>query len=339
MVLARLWSQFTDASARYAGGVFFLLALGVLGELAGAKYLGPNTIPHNLVQGFSDAFLVTSVLAILVDPYLKRRMQHESGWSALFGYLNPNAPEGLREALKDLAVCQRYYTNAAWTLSFAWHDEAKKVLAVTMEVTYTGINIDLKAYRPSAKPWVLASTDGHQSEYLRYALNCPGHIQPVDVRGDDLEPHTIYQDDGSVCIDIGRLARGRAIPPGAHFNIVQTARMYRHANGYVPLQHDRYIEKLPLTLTGPALKDLDVRVTHPREEGRRVPAEWKRLAGSSRNPESRTFGRATPGQITLISWYLANNKNHTASATSDEQAAEVLSHDKGLDTKSSMHNS
>lgn len=307
-VLVGFWHKITDASTRYAWGVFFLLVLGVMGQLAGAKYLRSDTAPRLLVQGFSDAFLITSVLAVLVDPYLKRRMQHESGWSALFGYLNPNAPEGLREALKDLAVCERYFTNAAWTLTFSWRDEARKIIAVTMEVTYTGINIDLKAYRPKGKPWMLASTDDYESEYLRYSLSCPGHIDPVDVRGNDLVPYTTVQDDGSIYIDTARLAPGRAIPPGAHFNIVQCARMYRHASGYVPIQHDRYIEKVLLTLTGPALKDLDVRVTHPREEGRRIPAEWKRLASSQKNPESRNFGRATPGQITLVSWYLTNHK-------------------------------
>jgi hypothetical protein len=306
--VVKLWSQATDASARYAWGVFFLLLLGITGELAGPKYLGPDTVPNSLIQGFSGAFLVTGVLAVLVDPYLKRRMQHESGWSALFGYLNPNAPAGLREALKDLAVCERFYTNAAWTLTFAWHDESKKILAVTMQVTYTGINIDLKPFRPKGKPWVLASTDGYQSEYLRYSLSCPGHIDPVDIREDELRPYTVVQDDGAIYIDTARLAPGRVIPSGANFDVVQCARMYRHASGYVPLQHDRYIEKLPLTLTGPALKDLDVRVTHPREEGRSVPAEWKRLASSTKNPESRNFGRATPGQITLVSWLLANNR-------------------------------
>lgn len=317
-VLARLWSQLTDASARYAWGVFFLLALGITGELAGAKYFAPDTVPRSLVQGFSDAFLVTGVLAILVDPYLKRRMQHESGWSALFGFLNPNAPEGLREALMDLAICERYYTKAAWVLTFSWHNEAERILAVTMEVTYTGINLDLKAYRPKAKPWVLASTDGLQSEYLRYSLSCPGHIQPVDVRGDDLEPFTAQQDDGSICIDTGRLAAGRAIPTGERFDVVQCARMYRHASGYVPLQHDRYIERVNLTLGGPALKDLDVRISHPREEGRRTPAEWKRLAGSARNPESRAFGRATPGQITLVSWYLANHRANSGGSVTNK---------------------
>ena len=305
-VLVKLWSRVTDASVRYAWGVFLLLLAGVAAEFAGSKYLQPDSVPRSLVQGFGDAFLVTGVLALLVDPYLKSRMQQESGWSALFGYLNPNAPEGLREALKDLAVCQRYYTRAAWKITFEWHDQVKRVLAVTMEVTYTGINIDLKPYRPHGKPWVLASTDGYQSEYIQYSLSCPGHIEPVDVRGDALRAQTVIQNDGSIFIEPAKLAAGRAIPPGARFEVVRSARMYRHVSGYVPLQHDRYIESVPMTLEGEALEDLDVRVTHPREEGRQVPAEWKRLASSPKKSESRAFGRATPGQITLVSWGPAN---------------------------------
>lgn len=301
-VLAKLWSRLTDASARYGWGVFLLLVLGVAGEILGAKFLRIDTASRSLTQDLSEAFLITSVLAILVDPYLKRRMQRESGWSALFGYLNPSAPASLRDAMKDLAVCQRYYTKAAWKISFEWHDQNMKILSVTLEVTYTGVNIDRDSYHPRNRPWVLASTDGYHSEYLRYSLNCPGHIEPVDVRGDALKEYTVVQDDGSTYIDVARLASGRVIPPGAQFDVVHCARMYRHAPGYVPLQHDRYIESVPMTLNGPALADLDVRITHPREEGRQVPAEWKRLASSPRNPELHNFGRATPGQITLVTW-------------------------------------
>ena len=315
-ILAKLWSRLTDASVRYGWGVFLLLLAGVAAEYPGAKYLKPDSVPHSLVQGFGDAFLVTGVLALLVDPYLKRRMQQESGWSALFGYLNPNAPAGLREALKDLAVCQRYYTRAAWKITFEWHDEPNRILSVTMEVTYTGINLDLKPYHPHGKPWVLASTDGYQSEYKRYSLSCPGHIEPVDVRDDALRVQTVVHDDGSIYIEPAKLAPGRAIPPGARFEVVRCARMYRHISGYVPLQHDRYIESVPMTLEGAALKDLDVRVTHPREEGRQVPAEWKRLASSPKKSESRMFGRATPGQITLVSWGPA-----ASSASHDQEPA------------------
>jgi hypothetical protein len=321
-VLAKLWSRATDASVRYAWGVVVLLLAGIAAEFLGAKYLEPDSVPRSLVQGFGDAFLVTGVLAILVDPYLKRRMQQESGWSAVFGYLSPNAPEGLREAMKELAVCQRYYTKAAWKITFEWHDEVRRILAVTMEVTYTGINIDLKPYRPHGKPWVLASTDGYQSEYVRYSLNCPGYIEPVDVRGEELRRHTVIQDDGSIYIEPAKLARGRLIPPGARFDVVRCARMYRHVSGYVPLQHDRYIERVPLSLAGGALKDLDVRVTHPREEGRQVPAEWKRLASSQSTTETRMFGRATPGQITLVSWGPAASR----AIVSDQRLTEQGSH-------------
>lgn len=306
-IIVVLWNNMTNASARARWGVLILLTLGVLGELAGPKYLRVDTVSRSLVQGFSDAFLITGLLAILVDPYMKRRMQEEAAWTAIFGYLNQNAPESLREALKELATCTRYYVKAAWTIQLDWLDKSKRILVVTMTVEYTGVNLDIKSYRPNGKPWVLASTDGYESEYLQYSLHCTGHITPVDIRADDLKQYVMTQNDGSIYIDEARLAAGRAIPSGATFENVNQARMYRHATGYVPLQHNKYIESIPITLAGSALADLDVRITHPRQEGRRVPSEWKRFASSKKNPESRTFGRATPGQITLISWVPANN--------------------------------
>lgn len=307
-----LWNNMTNASARARWGVLILLILGVLGELAAPKYLRIDSASRSLVQGFSDAFVITGLLAILVDPYMKRRMQEEAAWTAIFGYLNQNAPESLREALKELATCTRYYTKAAWTVQLDWLDETKRILVVTMTVEYTGVNLDLKPYRPNGKPWVLASTDDYESEYLQYSLHCTGHITPVDIRGENLKPYVMTQDDGSICVDESRLAAGRAIPSGVTFENVNQARMYRHANGYVPLQHNKYIESIPITLAGSALADLDVRITHPRQEGRRVPSEWKRFSSSKKNPESQTFGRATPGQITLVSWVPANNTTKTS---------------------------
>lgn len=308
-VSIRVWRHMTSASARYGWGVLILFVLGVLGELAGPRYLHAGAPLRPLVQGFSDAFLITGLLAILVDPYLKRRMQEESGWTAVFGYLNQNAPEGLREALKELATCRRYYTKASWEVDFAWHDKPRRILAITMKVSYTGVNIDIKPYRPTSKPWVLASTDSCESEYLQYSLHCSGKIEPVDIRGDELQPYVKRRDDGSIYIDESQLAAGRAIPSGETFESVQIARMYRHSSGYVPLQHNRYIETVVITVKGLALSDLDVRITHPRQEGRSVPAEWKRPASSQKPSEPRTFGRATPGQFTLVSWIQVNNSS------------------------------
>jgi hypothetical protein len=304
--VARLGSLLRNATARYAGGVLILLAFGIVSVWTAQTHLQAGT-PRILLQAFGEAALVSSVLAILVDPYLKRRLQDESGWGALFGYLNPRAPKELREAIQELAACKRYYTKADWSLYFAWQDREKAVLAITLEVTRTGYNIGPEPYKPNGRPWVLASTHGYQTEYLRYTLSCPGHITTLDVREAELRPYVVIQDDHSVYLEEGRLVRNRAIPPDVRFESINRARMYRHAAGYVPLHYENFFESLTFTLDGPALDDLYVRVQHPRQDKRNLPAEWKRLPSRGGSQMTHTFGRATPGQVTLVSWDLATD--------------------------------
>lgn len=314
-------SLLRNATARYVGGVLVLFAFGVAGVWVAQIQLQSGTTPRILLQAFGEAALVSSVLAILVDPYLKRRLQDESGWVALFGYLNPRAPKELRQAIQELAACNRYYTRAEWSISFAWHDRANAVLAITLEVSRTGYNIGPEPYRPNGRPWVLASTHGYQTEYLRYALSCPGHITTVDVRGVDLQPYVVVQDDHSVYLDEGRLVKNRAIPPDARFESINRARMYRHAAGYVPLHYENFFETLTFSLGGPALDDLYVRVQHPRQDKRNLPAEWKRLPSRGGSQGTQTFGRATPGQVTLVSWDLAADAIARGHGSSDRGSA------------------
>lgn len=298
-----------NATTRYVGGVLLLLAVGAFGVWLTQAHLTRNPGLRALVQALSEAALVSGVLAMLVDPYLKRRLQTDSGWGALFGYLNPRAPRQLREAIQELATCKRYYTKAAWTISFAWHDRPEAILAITMEVVRTGYNVGPEPYRPNGRPWVLASTHGYQTEYLRYALSCPGHITTIDLSGVALQPYVRTHDDRSVYLEEAHIVHGRAIPLDARFESTNCARMYRHAAGYLPLHYETFIESLTFTVTGPALADLYVRVQHPRHDKRNRPAEWKRMPADTSSPAVTTFGRATPGQVTLVSWGLASEEH------------------------------
>lgn len=305
--LAHCWTYIANATTRYAWGVLFLSIAGIAVAFLGSKYLEPGTIPADMVRSLSDAILVSAILAVLVDPYLKRRMQDESGWAALFGYLNPKAPKGLREALRDLATCRRYFEEASWEINFDWHDQEHTVLEVTLEVSNTGVNLDVNPYRPNGRPWVLASIHGHDTKYLRYSLYCPGHIR-IDLHDDELDPYVVAKDDRSIFVDESRLQINGGVPPDASFDSVHVARMYRHATGYIPLHHNKYVERLPFTLTGTALHDIDIRVSHPANEGQAKPSEWLRHASEAPNPDKRQFGRATPGQVTLVSWGPGINK-------------------------------
>lgn len=295
-----------NATARYAGGVVLLLALGVLG-LFWADRLHAGHPWIELLQGLGEAFIVSGFLALLVDPYLKKRLEDDSSWSTLFGYLNPKAPPDLRQAIQELAACKRYYPSVKCSANFAWADEAKTILAVTLEMFETGISLDPEPYRPASSPWVLASTDGWTSKYLRYSLSCPSHIVPLDLSGAKLERFLSRESDGSIALDQEKAVDGRVIPPNVHFERRYRVRMYRHASGYVPFQHNDFIEKLTVAVSGPALPDIDIRVMHPRQVGTGKPIDWKHPSTDPANPDTHECGRATPGNTTLVSWYPVRN--------------------------------
>jgi hypothetical protein len=291
-----------NATVRYRSSIFVLLLLGIVGEIAGNDDPRFTIIPHALVLSFSEAALLAALLAIIVDPYLKRRLQQESGWGAIFAFLNPKAPSELKEAIQELADCKRYNTTTRWIIEFTWHDEDKTILAVTLQSENTGINLDHSPYRPAAQPWVLASTRGYQTKFLRYSLSCPGHIPPVDVRGDELSPYVVTENNLSIFLDEGRIVGRRRIPPDATFEKVVCTLMYRHSVGYIPLQHGMFAEDLTVELKGSALAEVDVTVSHLERRARKLPHEWKRPASSRTNPDLRRFGRVTPGEVTLVSW-------------------------------------
>jgi hypothetical protein len=304
-ILQRVWSWLCNATVRYVGGVLLLFLGGVFGEVAGNLWLGDAAFAHGLVLGVSEAAIVSAVLTVLVDPFLKRRLQQESAWRGVFGLLAVDPPASFRKTFAELADCRVFFSETTWTLTFDWIDATtKEFLCLTMKVQSEGKNISREPHKLEGEAWVLASTanlpDRH-SRYTRYAVSCPGHIAPIDLSEAEMTPHAKTNSDGSVSLDEWILSRRQSIPPGEPFEMTREAVMYRHANGHVPLQHGKFGDKLKIILQG------DVRVLHPSMEGRKRSFERRRDASSRRNPDEKTFSPITPGQVTIVSW-----KVHTA---------------------------
>ncbi|WP_372669684.1 hypothetical protein [Amycolatopsis kentuckyensis] len=286
----------------YRIGVTLLIVIGLLGELLGHNRLHEGTFAQSTILGLSEALLISGILAVVVDPFLKQRIQEESAWAGIFGFLNERAPSGLRKSLQELAACEVFFPKTKWTLDFAWKNQPLGVLSLTISVQSTGENISRKPHKLDGKLWVLASTATFRSEYLKYSASCPGAFTSVDLSGEALTAHVTTQSDGSLVLDEASACGHREIPAGKTFEIARQARMFRHKSGYVPLQHSRFGEELEIELKGPALSDIDLRVIHPRETGRKKPAEKKRPSSRRATPDRYQFSRITPGQVTIVSW-------------------------------------
>lgn len=302
----RIGSWLKNATVRYVGGVFILLIFGASGIGLSHSYFESNSFQYALIAGISEALIVSALLAAIVDPYLKRRMQSESAWDGMFGFLNNKAPIELKEALRELAESKVFLTQTVWKLTFDWCDRAAGIIMLTIEVQSTCQNIGRAPHKLEGEGWILASTTGYESRYLRYAVSCPGEIRAVDATGETLAKHTIVKDDGSVSVDEAGICGNQSIPAGKPFDTVKKARMYRHMNGYVPLHHGKFGVKFRVILAGDALDGIDVRIAHPTRI-RSKPYEGRRVASKQPRNETFKFDRVMPGQVTLVSWKAAEH--------------------------------
>ncbi|MFC4859456.1 hypothetical protein [Actinophytocola glycyrrhizae] len=294
-----------NATRLYVGGVSLLFLAGVGAEVLGHLLFDERSFWYALLTGLGEALLISAILATLVDPFLKRKMQVESVWTGIFALMKNEPPDGLQEAIKDLAKVKIYYPSTTWTLTFEWADDDHEILKLTLDVRSVGRNISRQPYMLTRKAWILASTTGYTSEYLRYAVSCPDEIEAIDADSGILQRHITSLEDGSITVDEAGLSKGQSISPGKSFETIKVARMYRHSTGYIPLYHGKFGENLEVRLTGEAMADIDVRISHPTFEGQTHLTERSRPAARPQVPTVAQFERMIPGQITIIAWHPA----------------------------------
>ncbi|MGW3665292.1 hypothetical protein [Streptomyces sp. NPDC005141] len=304
-----------STSKVYVIGVLLLFILGIAGEVSAAHHVSFWGVSEELVSGLGEAFLVSGILAVLVDPLMKRRMQDDSAWGAIFGYLNPAAPEGLRKAVREIVKPRSYVKQCHWKAKFEWHEsenvpahESKKVLAIELGIYAALVNLDpKKRYKIAGPRWVLGSIPGYETKYLEFTMTCPtGDFGQLSKCGDELDSYVETRDDGTLLLDVGELAKGCTIPPSASWSDTRKAVMYRSSSGYVPLHTRSYAEDLTVTVSGAALPDLRVYVTAPSRE----PYGPLKLR---ENDKTQSFEvrlqENVPGQLILLSWSLRGDQS------------------------------
>ena len=294
--------QWFSTSKIYIVGVLLLFLLGVAGEVATAYRVRILSIPEGLISSLGEAFLVSGILAVLVDPLMKRRMQDDSAWGAIFGYLNPAAPEGLRKAVREVVEPRSYAKQSRWEVKFEWYGKGKEVIALEVDYSATFVNLDpKKGCRLTGLRWVLGSIPGHETEHLEFIVTCPASdFGALIRRKEELDPYIDRRGDGAILLDAGRLLKDCIIPPKASWSEVRKAVMYRNSSGYLSLHNQSYVEDLTVAVSGAALRDLEFYVTAPNRGS--VPLmNWD--GGATQSFETHLKENA-PGQLILLSWGL-----------------------------------
>jgi hypothetical protein len=243
-----------------------LLGLTALAEILGF-WTAKDSNLSRLAFAVGEAFFVALVLALSVDPYLKVRGFRESARQISESYfwetVAPYCPIEYRTKIKELARYHLFASSETTEVAFRWADAEKQVvqLVITRETTLR--NTSPHIYAPSRHLWLLASTPGHHSEYLRWRV--VHEPQGLDETQDQtsLSRFVESRSDGALTIDEARITETLsitpAIPPDGTYRTEQKGKMYRRAGGYLPLLSSVPVASGRIRCYGEALQDLEVR--------------------------------------------------------------------------------
>jgi hypothetical protein len=106
-------------------GLLLVLAVAALCEVIGhTTWIGGSgsTDSRQLAAGFGDAFIITFVIALLVDPVAQRKFATDWGREIFWAIFNRDAPEEFRKALQRLAEPRVFVRHCTYELEFTEPD-------------------------------------------------------------------------------------------------------------------------------------------------------------------------------------------------------------------------
>jgi len=233
-------------------GVLVLAAVGA--ALITARVIfrhHPDTLATSLLADVADAVVVSLLIAVSADRYLRRRFFLEATRELLWALLSSAAPPAHRAAVEAVAREKTIYRNVEWEIRLVpIGDDDDATVELTISVVTQGNCYQFGGYRPSGRRYLLASTEGYQSEYLHYRLDGEWrgepHRQPVVIRADvddedDIGAISRYTttEGGHIWIDEDKIADAffgpASLRSDAPFRIERQTRVVRRDRGFIPL--------------------------------------------------------------------------------------------------------
>lgn len=236
------------AAPLYVGGTFFL-----------------DGRDAEFVVAIGSAFLIAAIFAVIVEPFAHARFAKNIASELLWFERSPFAPESHRAQVQAMMAQRTFYRSVSWTCTFEDDPELPDILELTIEVRTEAVSYEADGFQPSGERFVLASSDGRLSDYLKYAFSGDGiaiHLSHDD--GRDIRNYVERHEDGSVVFnEVGAfndLAEQRRVPSGQSFIIERSVRIYRHRRGFFPMINLSNVDRSSFFIKGSAASRL--RFTH-----------------------------------------------------------------------------
>lgn len=275
-----------------------------------AFFLFTDGAIHETIRSLGEGLFVAFALATGGDFYLRAKLGEQSvrrgvqaAISQTFGFLGPDQPDELHDAVKTFASARLYMKHATWVAQFDWEDRAEGRLKITLSVRGNCRSLRSEGYLPEAENWVFESVPPFKSRFVRYAPQCPQSSIDINESANALDPFS-REEDGRHLLNVPKLLRsrlpdGRRIGYGCDYNQDLAAVLYQRSTGYLPLTNRHFTIVRNLELSGSALPDLSMTIiqTGTSDQPYRVSDHRDEL------PIKTQWHSVTEGQVTLLSWH------------------------------------
>lgn len=257
-----------------------------------------------VLPALAEAMFIATVIATIVDPYIKRRFAAEVGDGMFWAILNPDAPEDQRRAVARLASSRVIYEVVSWTVDVSWANEDESVVKLEFEVATSGKSFQREGYRPSGRAYVLPSIEGFQTEYLEYRFSGSGvgpksgiEVNLTQAEGRSIQKYVMRKSDGRVELDQSKILEeivpmNAAVAYAGHFHCTRRVRIFRHPHGFFPLVNLNMVRESEILVTGPAAKALSFSLLDA------VAGTFTDLPSSARLPLESLDGK----RLLILSW-------------------------------------
>lgn len=243
-----------------------LVAFGVLAItlfLLSSLLTLPNEL-HNLVQAIAEALVVSIVVALAVEPRLLQHFGEELASQTFWTSFYSRAPEGYREAIRELAAATQFSIALNWKVTFDWANDTRDAICLCSEVTNYRENRDSKPYILKPQSYIYESLlPSYKASIDELLILCEGatfHGHPIR---DGFSQVEHYPDGRLIAQPINKTAPYFKAPAGMRYTIFSKATTYTGALGYAPLIVRTPTLSLTIEFGGNALPDLWISVLHP----------------------------------------------------------------------------
>jgi hypothetical protein len=287
-------------------GVFSVAAVALLVSSALTKLPDPYS---KLTQSIGEALVVAVVVSLAVEPRLLRFFGEEIASQTFWSSFYSRAPDGYREAIKELASAERFAVHTQWWLTFDWVDEERAAIKASATCNNLAENRGARSHNLQPTAFAYESIFPElPATYNAYEVTCQDSEFYIDLIKDGLV-RIEHADDGRLMV-LPRPERAEpffSVPSGQRYTVKTTATTYFGPTGYVPLIMVSPTLKCTLQLSGTALPDLYLSVMHPSLGTIASPIKGagKELSERGEIDMGSVF---ITGQVIMLSWKLLTNQ-------------------------------